>query len=647
MMKLFRIREYKVFLYRLFLAYFFYFIARTLFYLYNKDLLAVDSVSDFLSICYYGLSFDTPAILYVNALFLLCSILPLFINTTKKFQKIVFWIYFIPNLIAYATNFVDLIYYRFTFSRASLASLESISGESNKLLLLLSFVKDYWHVFLLFFACSYLWIKLYKRVELIHIPPKNKKGYVFSSILMLLVFATLTVGGIRGDFKHSTRPLNLVDAGRHVNVAEQANMVLNTPFSIIRTINKNNFKKRNEVSEAFIEQAFHPIKQYNRKVDKKPNVVVIIIESFGREYLGSFNKNIKEENYIGYTPFLDSLANHSMIFPNGFANGRKSIHGMSSVLAGIPSFKTAYTSSSYANQKVESLVSILNSMGYDTSFFHGAPNGSMGFLGFGNILGFDHYYGKNEYKNDDDFDGVWGVWDEPFLEYMNDELSKKKEPFMGTVFTVTSHAPFNIPEKYEGKFPEGDLDMHKCVGYTDYALKKFFTEASKQPWFNNTIFAITADHSNQTFYKEYKKTVNRFSVPIMFYDPNGKFIGEDHSFAQQMDIPATILDIVGYNKPFRSWGRSLVGDSIQKPFAVTHSGNNLLYLQDEYITLLSNQDKVIGLYDINDKGLTKNLLSSKKEKSNEMGKIAKAFVQDYMNRIVDGRLSAESDLNNN
>lgn len=99
---------------------------------------------------------------------------------------------------------------------------------------------------------------------------------------------------------------------------------------------------------------------------------------------------------------------------------------MSSVLAGIPSFKVAFTTSAYSNQKIQSLVSALKEKGYDTSFFHGAANGSMGFLGFSNILGVDHYYGKTEFNDDSKSDGVWGIWDEHFFQYIAAELDKKK-----------------------------------------------------------------------------------------------------------------------------------------------------------------------------------------------------------------------------
>ncbi|MBU3025698.1 LTA synthase family protein [Zobellia galactanivorans] len=638
---IYRLNEYAVTLYRIFLAYIFYFVARLLFYLYNQDLFKLGGIGDLLALCFWGLAFDTTAILYVNLLFIALSLLPLWVNTSKTYQKTLLWIYMTTNLIAFATNFVDFIYYNYTFTRSTFASFESLENEKNKEELLLSFITDYWHVFLIFFICAFIWVKLYKGVKVREAVPSKKLPYFLSSVAALLVTAALVVGGIRGDFKHSTRPINMVDASRHVKVPEHANIVLNTPFAFIRTVKSSDFKRMEGVPQAVIDSTFHPIKQYKDSVPNKPNIVLFILESFGREYLGSFNKDMNIDNYVGYTPFIDSLAQHSLIFPNAFANGRKSIHAMSSILAGIPSFKIAYTSSPYANREIKSIISAVNEMGYDTSFFHGAPNGSMGFLGFGNVLGYDHYYGKTEYNNDEDFDGIWGIWDEPFLQYTADVLSEKQEPFFSTIFTVSSHAPYQIPEKYKGKFPEGTLDIHKCVGYTDYALKQFFEKIENEPWYKNTIFVITADHGNQIYYEEYQKIVNRYGVPILIFDPNGKYKGVNRDLAQQIDIYPTLVSLTGYQKPFRSWGRSLISDTIQKPYALSNTSTNFLFMRDSLI-VVRNDENTLGLYDIKDKGLINNIAKKNPFKTKKMEEMTKGFIQDYMNRILDGRLDAEN-----
>jgi phosphoglycerol transferase MdoB-like AlkP superfamily enzyme len=612
-------------------------IARILFFTYNKNLIKIDSVSDFVSLAYHGLAFDTTTIVYVNSLFIMVSILPLVINCKKGFQKFLFYLYFITNLVAYTANFIDFIYYKYTFNRSTRASLDTLENETNKTRLFLNFLVEYWHVFFLFFLCAFLWIYLYKKVRVSHKEHKLNIQFFATSVLAFLLLSTLAIGGIRGDFRKSTRPINLLDASRFVTDASQADFVLNTPFAIIRTWNTNTFKKVNLVDKATIDSLIVPVKQYKNNPKTKPNVVIFILESYAKEYISAFNKDNKIPNYRGYSPFVDSLAQHSLIFTNGYANGYKSIHGMSSVLAGIPSFKDAFTSSPYPKQKIQSLVSILKSEGYDTSFFHGAPNGSMGFLGFGNILGFDHYYGKNEYNNDADFDGSWGIWDEPFFQYFNKTLSQKKAPFMATLFSVSSHEPYVLPEKYEGKFPKGDNPIHQCIGYTDFSLRKFFNAAKKESWYNNTIFVLVADHDNLIYYSEYGKDQNFHTVPILFFSPNEKYKGVNKDWAQQIDIYPTLLDMMGYDKPFRSWGRSLISKEKVSPFVMRYSSDNYQMMSGNYICTFDGE-KAVGFYQKDDKELKNNLINKRNPEMNVLEKRCKAFLQDYMERIIDKKL---------
>ena len=640
-MKHFRTQELFVLFYRIFLAYFFYQIARFLFWFFNKDLIKIESVSDYFSISFHGLAFDTTAILYVNSLFILLSVIPLVINTKKYYQKFLFYLYFIMNGIAYGMNFGDFIYYRFSQARLTTAAMNVAQNENNIGKVFFLSILEHPFVILWFLVLMILWIFLYKKVKVIEKKPEIKWVYFLSSIVTLCLITVLVVGGIRGDFKHSTRPINLVDANRYVKNPLQGNVVLNSVFSFFRTMNTNNFEEVHFVDQKFIDDNIKPYKIYLREdAEPKPNVVIFILESFGKEYSGAFNKNTKIKDFVSYTPFVDSLAAESLIATDAFANGRQSIHGMSSVLAGIPSLKDAFTSSPYSNQKIQSIVSVSNEMGYDTSFFHGAPNGSMGFLGFGNILGFKNYYGKTEYNNDADFDDIWGIWDEPFFQYFAQTLDKKKSPFMATMFSVSSHHPFKVPEKHQGKFKKGPLEIHEPIGYTDYSLKKFFETAKKMPWYNNTIFVFVADHTNQIYYAEYQKAMNRFAIPILFYSPNPKFNlkGEFTEPAQQMDIYPTLVDLMGYNKKIRSWGRSLVSDK-KEDYIIVNSTGIEQFMIGNYIYLFDGKD-FTGIYDIKDLGLEKNLLNKVNSAEIKMGKLtAKAWYQDYMNRVINRKLN--------
>jgi phosphoglycerol transferase MdoB-like AlkP superfamily enzyme len=639
-MKNLRGQEVLALIYRLFLVFFFYQIARLLFWIFNKDLINVDGLSEYFKLSYYGTAFDTTAILYVNAVFILLSIIPIVINTRKGYQKFLFYWYFITNGITYAFNFGDIIYYRFSRARLTSAAIEVGKNETNLGRIFWNAVLQHPFVIIWFVVILLIWIFLYKKVEIKDEKPTSLIVYFVCSIISLCLIATLVVGGIRGDFKHSTRPINLVDANKHVSDPLQGNLVLNSVFSFFRTIGTNNFKLVHFVDEKFIEKEIQPYKLYNREVESKPNVVIFIMESFGKEYSGAFNRNTEIKDFVSYTPFLDSLANQSLIFTNAFANGRQSIHGMSSVLAGIPSLTDAFTSSPYSNQKIQSIVSVCNDLGYDTSFYHGAPNGSMGFQGFGNILGFKHYFGKIEYNNDEDFDGIWAIWDEPFFQYFAKNMGKE-QPFMSTLFSASSHDPFKIPEKYNGKFKKGTLQIHEPIQYTDYALKKFFETASKQPWYQNTIFVITADHTNQINYPEYQKAMNRFAIPLLFFSPNPKYNlkGVDDGFAQQMDIYPTLVDLLGYNKKIRSWGRSLLSDKDKDYMIVNSDAINEQMIIGNYIYIFNGKE-VTGIYDKSDLALSKNILSKNLNPEQKLGiEKTKAWYQDYMDRVIKRKLN--------
>ena len=636
-----RLNEYKVLFYRIFLVYLFYFVSRVLFYLFNKELFGIDNAYTLLKICYHGLAFDTTAILYINSLFILLSLLPLIINTHFKFQKYLMWLYFSTNLIFYATNFIDIIYYRFSQVRSTRSTLDVLVNEDNKSALLSHFASTYWYVIVIFLCCCALWIWLYKLVKIVsNKPSTHLLAYFAYSLAGILISSALIVGGIRGDFKHSTRPINLVDAYRYVRIPNQGDIVLNTPFAIFRTLKFSGVKVPEWSSPAYIEEHIKPIKQYHRKVESQPNVVIFILESMGREYWGSMNKDKKIPGFKSYTPFLDSLSENSLIFTNGFANGRQSIHAMSSILAGIPSFQTAFTSSPYAKQKIESLISVADAAGYETSFFHGAANGSMGFLGFSNLLGIKNYYGRTEYNNDADYDGIWGIWDEPFFQFMSRSLSKQKQPFLSTMFSITSHDPFQIPEKYKQRFKGGPMPIDKCVEYTDHALRKFFEHAKTQDWYHNTIFVITADHTNQINYEEYSKPINRFAVPILFFSPNKSYHlkGVRTDLASQTDIYPSIVDLIGYNKPFRSWGRSLVGnDASETPRVINSPGNIYQYMEGNY-TYIFDGEKFSGIFAIEDTGLENNMISKTNPEIQKGMENCKAYIQDYIFRISNKKL---------
>jgi phosphoglycerol transferase MdoB-like AlkP superfamily enzyme len=325
------------------------------------------------------------------------------------------------------------------------------------------------------------------------------------------------------------------------------------------------------------------------------------------------------------------------------SNGRKSIDAMPSILASIPSLETPYIISHYANNQINGLPSLLKKKGYYTAFFHGAPNGSMGFDSFAKLAGFDVYFGLDQYPKKDDFDGMWGVWDEPFLQFFASELDSFHEPFMASVFTISSHHPFEVPTKYKGKFKKGPAPIVEVVGYTDYALKEFFNKISGSKWFNNTLFVITADHTNESFHKEYQNDYGVYSIPVIFYKPGSNLKGVRNRIAQQIDIMPTVLNYLNYDEEYIAFGNDLLNDSIES-FAFNTNGSTYnIYMKDHLLEMIDN--KPVSLFNYKqDTYLQNNLLGKDPVLEQVMEEKLKAIMQTYNGRLIRNDMTVKENI---
>jgi len=620
-------------------------ICRIGFYFFNTDFFPEMTVQRFLRIAWGGLRFDLAGLLYINSLFILLSILPLEVRYHAVYQKVLKYIFFVTNGIALLMNVADFVYYRFTLRRTTMTVLSQFENEKNFGSLLFSFVVDYWYAVLFWIILMFVLIKVYSVIKVKGPQLKNSIVFYSSGILLMPIIIYLFIGGVRGGFAHSTRPITLSNAAEYAAVPKDINLVLNTPFAFMRTARANVIEKVNYFpSNDELEKVFTPLHvPKDTAAFRKDNIVVIILESFSKEYVGFYNRNEKGERK-GYTPFLDSLIGESRAYQYSFANGRKSIDAMPSVICSIPSIEVPYVLSHYSGNKVNSLASLLKREGYYTSFFHGAPNGSMGFQAFANLCEFDDYYGKDEYNNDADYDGIWGIWDEKFLQFYANKLNTFREPFYSTMFTVSSHPPHNLPDEYKDRFKGGPLDIHKTIEYTDYSLKKYFETVSKMPWYKNTLFVITADHASGSIHEpEYNTAWGYFSIPVFFYKPESDWKSFSPGIIQQIDIMPTILSYLHYDKPYVAYGQNIF-DPAAEPFAFNYIDNLYQAFVGDYLLQFDGK-KSVGLYNFReDKLLQHNLINERTEVAQPMEIRLKAFIQQYNNRMVDDNLTIQGPL---
>lgn len=613
-------------------------LSRIGFYVFNFKMFPDIPFYQLLTILKGGLLFDISATIYLNLIFIFFHIIPFEFRYNYKYQDVLRYYFFIVNGIGIAINSADYIYYRFVLKRAATDVFQTFEHEGNLVKLFFKFQLDYWPVVVFSIFLIFIMILLYNQVMVEKPVVKRRFLYHTLNILIVPLVAGLLVVGARGGYKLSTRLISISNAARYVENPRDVAIVLNTPFSLIRTINKKTLGKYEFFDNEKLAEIYNP--HYipdSAATFRNDNIVIIILESFAREYIGSLNKDLDNGTYKGYSPFLDSLISKGLTFNVTIANGKKSIDALPSIFASIPSLETPYTISHYANNTINGLPSLLKAKGYYSAFFHGAPNGSMGFDLFSRMAGFDDYFGLDQYPDEKDFDGMWGVWDEPFLNFFCNKINTFRQPFLASVFTISSHHPFKVPEKYKDKFPRGRAPILEVVGYTDYALSEFFTQASVQPWFENTLFIITADHTNESVRKEFQNNYGSYCIPIIFYKHGSDLQGIKDRIAQQIDIMPSVLSYLGYDGDYVAFGNNLFDDS-KESFAFNTNGSTYqLFMKDHMLEMVDN--KPVGLYNFKeDRFLDKNLIDKDTSYIWTIEEKLKAIIQSYNARLIDNNM---------
>ena len=634
---------YMVLLWRILLLFGLYSIMRVLFYVINYSEFGAIPANEFWIMMKGGCRFDGTAIFYTNIPIILLHAIPFRFRYNAVYQKVTAILFYVVNSVMIVVNMADAIYYRFTLQRTTMAVFSEFQNENPTNFL--HFIWDYWYITLIVAALIVLVIWIYGKIKVKK--PVRKLAWYFYYPLSLALMAFIvyqSVGVMRGGWTHGTRPITLSNAAAYITKPEYRSIVLNTPFSLIRTIGKTKLERVKYFTEDQINQLFSTKQHVNdssayHAAFKGKNVVIIIWESFSKEWVGALNKDIP--GYTGYTPFIDSLIPKSYVFEKAFANGRKSIDAIPSIMGSIPSLETPFILSNYSGNTINSVASLLKPEGYYSAFFHGAPNGSMGFDAFVKQARFDDYFGMNEFNNAKEFDGHWGIWDEPFLQFMAKKIAEFPEPFVTSVFTLSSHDPYKIPASYEGKFPKGDIPIHQCIGYSDNALRLFFETASKEKWFNNTLFVITADHAVNGFLEEYKNARGAFAIPMIFYAPGDDFTAfNDSTVVQQNDIMPTVLSLVGCENQFISFGNNMF-DETAPHFAVNYFNGAFQIFEQNYFLQFSN-DKAIGFYDFaTDPELKTNLSGKMPAEQTGVENRLKAFLQQFNERVLDNKMTVD------
>lgn len=590
-----------------------------------------------------GIRFDLSAVLYLSSLYLIAILLPLPVSWREnlKFQRVLSWFFLIPNALGLAANTIDIAYIPFTDRRTTCTFFTEYSNDSNLVTIIGQGIFQYWYVTLMLILVLVALFTGARKAYGIGLPLKRhgRLKYFFREVMIFLVTVYFSVIGIRGGFGSYTRPITLSNALQYTDTPRECALVLNSPFSLMQTITVPSYPEPEYFSAEDLPEHMTPIHPAEERPMRTDNVVVLILESFSKEYIGFYNRDI--EGYTGYTPFLDSLLEQSVTFDFSYATGRKSIDAMPSVLSSIPMLIESYIVTPYSTNAISSVADCLNQKGYFTAFFHGAPNGSMGFQAYARAAGMKRYYGMDEYDGPDAFDGTWAIWDEEFLQYYARVLDTLPEPFMTAVFTASSHHPFKVPEQYEDSFPKGTQPIHEPIGYADFALRRFFETVSREPWFEHTLFVITADHTNALTLPEYTNSRGLYEVPVAFYHPQMPAEKRNEVICQA-DIMPSILGFLGYDEPYFAFGEDALTRPKTHPYAVCYNATVFQIFSDSLLVQFDGEH-VTGVYDYrNDHYLRANIVNTAdKQRIAPMIDYLKAYIQQYTHRMVHDQLTTE------
>lgn len=610
---------------------------RILFLFYNLSAFKLLDTGLIVKSFFYGIRFDFIPVFYINIIFIALHLFCFEWASGIIFQKILKGLFIVTSIILLLFNIIDTAYFKYTGKRSGWEMIDMLNTSTDTTTMLPKYIVHYWYLaFIMLFLVFILFrfYPKYKASDLLYSKKKNGRllSYSLAIVIMLLGFVFA-----RGT---ETKPIRIITANRYVT-SSYIPLLLNTPFTIINTWQQHPEKVKPYFTVEENTKYYSSLHQAKNQGEfQKMNVVIIILESFGKEYVEARTKEGRS-----FTPFFDSLQTLGLNCTFAFANAKRSIDALPPILGGFPSFlQTSFMGSAYSINNLRGLPSILKENGYSTSFYHGGSNGTMGFDMFCKSIGVDTYYGRAEYNNELDYDGAWGIWDEEFLQYMARNLNETREPFMSALFTLTSHEPYPLPKKYSGKFFPDQPKIIQTIAYTDFALGKFFETISTMKWFRNTLFVICPDHTSVVIDEKYYNSLTNVYIPIIYYCPSDTLLKGNYSkITQQLDIVPSVLDYLNYNKAYISYGKSIFEDGNR--FTVSYG--DIYQVIDSSDFMLFDGEKVAytGKYKVDNTTSYINLSFSDAKFCHNLDTTLKAFLNDYYFRLNNNLLADTIEIN--
>ncbi len=583
-----------------------YSVLKIIFYQYNHQLIfgnSENAVTGFKNsvLIKWSLGQDLLTILGINAVLL-------FLLTAGRLvsSKVSIW-FIIPafiliNSFAVILNLADIFYFRFHFQRANADLWYVVDHPLNRLMqqgffTLLIFCAGIAAIILL------MWV-LHKK--LLNAFLKGHHAALITSILFLCVV-------IAAIFKNSFSKI-LVPAYPMVELqSKQLPFVQNSFHTFLYSVFRKGegTKLKDYMSNAECDSLMPIRKKLNHNISdsNKQNIVLFIMESVPYDFFDSAGA------YKVTMPFFDSILQKSSYYNNAFCYAHESNKGITAILAGIPTVSDIPVyHSQYINMPVTAIGTALKKLNYQSLFCIGDEYDNFGFAKCMNWLGFDKYFSKEDVPGYKKLPAhSMGLQDEYVLDFFLQKIQQQKNPFFAVHYNISTHYPYDIPEKNSVGLPANYTAPMKAMRYYDLSLQQFFTAAKNEPWFANTKFIFCSDH---WMFPQGKKGVYAdlaaYRIPIIIFDPSVNTKKTISGPVSQFDILGTILAAAGYRDSIISFGDNLLEAAGNNKVVFTKANASLYQAIDSSYILgyNSNNEKAEFLYNyVSDKKLTKNLIN--------------------------------------
>ncbi len=536
----------------------------------------------------YGLRVDTAIIFTFGGLPMLLLILPVNVLEKRTVRMLLGALWGTAVAAVFVINYADDLYFGFV-GRHVMNELNVI-GNDWDILVQMAFVAYLKHTVIALAAAVTI---VYIFVRIFRTPPKPvasvRKAWGLAGLAVIALFL-----GIRG--KVTGISFGVSDAFA-VNKLASGNLALNGTFCLYRSgyarqasHNAVPFGKAVETAKQMLESEKttfpdpeYPLMRRFRQQGDAPhyNIVIVMLESFSAKYVDAFT-----HNGFRVTPHLDRLAEAGLKYVNFYANGQRSLAGITAVFAGIlPPYGMQSFGEGLELGGLSYLADIANANGYDTLSMQSSNRGSFRVDKLSSLAGFKHYYGAEDIPHTGTEQGHphFGVWDGDMFRFLLTKLNEAKEPFLSFSFTATTHTPYRVPDdKYRiyPHEPNGRGGFLNTVKYVDDQIGAFMDAARKEPWFERTVFFFMADHcmgndlrgAHMHIDANDTEILPQNHIPLIIYAPEVFKPDTVYTVGSQADITPTVADLLHWQQPFSSISNSLFDQSAEH-FAYLSAGD--------------------------------------------------------------------------